>query len=472
MFLVSEPYSSVEKILPPYTRMTIPPSYNSYFRCFANCTPEERFPIDTVIYRCPNCKGLLEVYHSRGPLHAHNSKQGWRQLFEARSGTHDFPYGSGVWRYHEWVMPNLTPCNIVSLYEGNTNLFHANRLGEQLGVPDLWVKMCGNSHTGSFKDLGMTVLVSVVKQIMEQGNSNIQAVACASTGDTSAALAAYAAAADIPAIIFLPKGKISKAQLIQPIANGAHVLALDTDFDGCMEIVQAVTQDETIYLANSMNSLRVEGQKTVALEILQQFGWEMPDWIIIPSGNLGNVSAVYKGLTLLQDMGITEHMPRLVAAQAEKANPLFRSYVLDFESYIPVEAEETLASAIQIGNPVSFAKAVQALVESRGIVASVSEERLAHAAALSDRVGLFSCPQTGVAIGALMQLIENREIGKDDRVVVLSTAHGLKFTQFKVSYHASELEEVESNLANTPWELPASLDNVRAKVLDILDSHA
>ncbi|MEO0888454.1 MAG: pyridoxal-phosphate dependent enzyme, partial [Cyanobacteria bacterium J06648_10] len=200
---------------------------------------------------------------------------------------------SGVWGMREWVIPSLVDDNVVSMGEGNSNLFWAERLGKQLGVPDLWVKLCGNSHTGSFKDLGMTALVSVVNQMMAQGSS-VKAVACASTGDTSAALAAYAAYAGIPAVIFLPAGKVSTAQLIQPVSNGAHVLALDTDFDGCMRIVKEVTKDNSIYLANSMNSLRIEGQKTVGIEIIRQFDWEVPDWIIIPVGNLGNVSALYK----------------------------------------------------------------------------------------------------------------------------------------------------------------------------------
>ncbi len=453
--------------------MSTPLPWDSHFRCFMCCTPEERLSVFDVIYRCPRCGGLLEVHHARQPLRARHSGPEWRQTFEDRSGTHAFPYGSGVWRYWEWVMPSLLPEHIVSMYEGNSNLFQADRLGVQIGVPDLWIKMCGNSHTGSFKDLGMTVLISVVRQIMAQGTSNIQAVACASTGDTSAALAAYAAAADIPAIIFLPKGGISDAQLIQPIANGAHVLALDTDFDGCMEIVQAITQDETIYLANSMNSLRVEGQKTVALEILQQLAWDPPDWIIVPSGNLGNVSAMYQGLRLMHDLGVVDRMPRLVAAQTEKANPLFRSFTQGFAAgLVPVAAERTLASAIQIGNPVSYAKAVRALDATQGIVASVPEDQLAHAAALGDRTGLYACPHTGVALGALMQLAERGEIGTAERVVVVSTAHGLKFTPFKIGYHAGELEGIQGRLANSPWELPPSLDDVRGAVHEILDAHA
>lgn len=447
------------------------PNSASYLRCFNQCDPDSRFSIYDVVYRCPRCQGLLEVHHELQPLRSQGTGQHWRSTFEDRSGSHEFPYGSGVWRYREWVMPSLSASSIVSMYEGNTNLYQACGLGEQIGAPDLWIKMCGNSHTGSFKDLGMTVLISVVKQIISEGGSGIRAVACASTGDTSASLAAYAAAAAVPAIIFLPRGKTSTAQLIQPLANGAHVLALDTDFDGCMAVVQEITKDNSIYLANSMNSLRVEGQKTVAMEIVQQFGWKAPDWIIVPSGNLGNVSALYKGLRQLQDMDMLDKMPRLVAAQAAKADPLVRSFGRDSTDLVPQEAEQTLASAIQIGNPVSYAKAVKALAGSRGIATSVSEDQLANAAALSDRAGLYACPHTGVALGALLQLTEANIISPEERVVVVSTAHGLKFTQFKLGYHASDLPEVESRLANPPLELPAVASDVRRSLEEILDSH-
>ena len=219
----------------------------------------------------------------------------WMKLFEDRYKTNQWPYGSGVWGKKEWILPKIDDDNVVSLYEGGTNLFWAERFGKIIGLDDLWIKLCGNTHSGSFKDLGMTVLVSQVKQMICEG-APIQAVACASTGDTSAALAAYCAAAGIPSIVLLPKGKISIAQLVQPIANGALVLSLDTDFDGCMRVVQEITEDETIYLANSMNSLRIEGQKTVGIEIVQQFDWEAPDVIVIPGGNLGNVSALGSGL--------------------------------------------------------------------------------------------------------------------------------------------------------------------------------
>jgi threonine synthase len=405
------------------------------------------------MYTCPTCGGLLEVHHALEPLQRVPA-EAWRELIDSRVGTTAWPYGSGVWGMREWVMPDLRDENVVSMYEGNSNLFWAERLGKQVGVPDLWVKLCGNSHTGSFKDLGMTVLVSVVKQMMADG-SPVQAVAAASTGDTSAALAAYAAAAGIPAIIFLPAGKVSTAQLIQPVANGAHVLALDTDFDGCMRIVKEVTQDNSIYLANSMNSIRIEGQKTVAVEIVRQFDWQAPDWVVIPVGNLGNISALYKGFKLLIDLGIINKMPRLVAAQAGKANPFYRSYRNGFAALEPIHAEKTLASAIQIGDPVSYDKAVQAVQMSNGIVEQASEDELANAAALADLTGMYTCPHTGVALAALLKLIERQEIKRDERVVVISTAHGLKFTSFKTGYHEGNLAEVESRFANPPVYLPA-----------------
>ncbi len=440
-------------------------AYRAWFRCFHGCPGE--YSVYDVIYRCPHCGGLLEVAHDVDAL-KHRSAAAWMRLMEERAGTTRWPYGSGVWRYKEWVLPNIDDANIVSMFEGNTNLFQATRLGEYIGVPDLWVKLSGNSHTGSFKDLGMTVLVSAVQQMRAMGKP-VRAVAAASTGDTSAALAAYAAAAGIPAIVILPQGKVSLGQLIQPIAHGALVLALDTDFDGCMRVVQEITRDETIYLANSMNSLRIEGQKTVSIEIVQQFDWAVPDWIIIPVGNLGNISALGKGLLLLKELGIINKLPRLVAAQAERANPLYRSYQTGFKEKITLKAQPTLASAIQIGNPVSYDKAVYTLKVFDGIVEQASEDELANAAALADRTGMYTCPHTGVALAVLMKLAKRGVITRDDRVVVVSTAHGLKFTQFKVKYHENTLKDVVARYANPPIYLPPDANVVRDTILRQLD---
>jgi threonine synthase len=437
--------------------------YQAWFQCQQGC--EERYSLYDVVYRCKKCGSLLEVAHDIEALR-NRSPQEWKTLFDERYMRHAYPYGSAVWGKMEWVCPTIDAGNVISMYEGGTNLFWADRLGRQLGLRDLWVKQCGNSHTGSFKDLGMTVLVSVVKQITANG-APIKAVACASTGDTSASLAAYCAAAGLPCVVFLPKDKVSSAQLIQPIANGALVLSLDTDFDGCMAIVQQVTQEHDIYLANSLNSLRIEGQKTISVELAQQFDWEVPDVIIIPGGNLGNVSAFGRGFLMLKELGLIDRLPRLVCAQAERANPLYRSYLTGFKQYEPMAAQETLATAIQIGNPVSIDRAIKTLQLFDGIVEQASEDELANASARADLTGMYSCPHTGVALAVLFKLVERGQIAADHRVVVISTAHGLKFSDFKIAYHDRRLEAVHCRYANPPVLLPPSY----GAVMDAIHAH-
>jgi threonine synthase len=286
-------------------------TFSAWFQCFKGCP--DRFPLTQVIYRCPSCGDLLEVAHDVDAL-ATRAPAEWTRLFDKRYMTTQWPYGSGVWGKKEFVHPEIDDNNVISLYEGGSNLFWAERLGSEIGLEDLWIKQCGNSHSGSFKDLGITVLVSAVNEMISMG-TDIQAVVCASTGDTSASLAAYCAAAGIPTVVALPNDKISRAQLVQPMANGAITLSLDTDFDGCMEIVRRLCEDARFYLANSVNPLRIEGQKTVSVEIVQQFDWEVPDWVIVPGGNLGNVSAIGNGFTLMKDLGIIDRLPRLVCGR-------------------------------------------------------------------------------------------------------------------------------------------------------------
>jgi threonine synthase len=423
--------------------------YAAVFRCIAGCPGEHA--LAQPIYNCPTCGDLLEVSHDMAAL-ADRSAAAWMRLFDERYKRTTWPYGSSVWGKKEWVCPEIRDENIVSMDEGGTNLFWAERFGRVLGLSDLWVKQCGNSHTGSFKDLGMTVLVSMVKQMMADG-SPVQAVACASTGDTSASLAAYAAAAGIPAIVILPKGKVTTAQLVQPLANGATVLSLETDFDGCMAVVKRLASEQRVYLANSMNSLRLEGQKTVAIEIVQQFDWQVPDVVIIPSGNLGNVSALGAGFDMLDALGIIRKRPRVVVAQAEAANPLYLAYQRNWD-FSPVTARPTLASAIQIGNPVSVRKAIRTLQKYSGVVEQATEQELADAAAEADRTGMFNCPHTGVALAVLKKLVARGDVDGGERVVVISTANGLKFTDFKIGYHEERLPGITSHHANHPIELP------------------
>jgi threonine synthase len=439
--------------------------FSAKYRAFDAENDKSEYELDKIVYRAGG-GGLLEVEHDMDALRRYSPEE-WRSMFDRRSGRTVWPYGSGVWSKKEWVLPSIPDADVVSMFEGNSNLFWAERFGAELGMSDLWVKQCGNSHTGSFKDLGMTVLVSQVNHMMKQG-ANIKAVGCASTGDTSAALGAYAAAAGIPSIVFLPADKISMAQLVQPIANGSIVLSLDTDFDGCMKLIQDVVSEYPIYLANSMNSLRLEGQKTVSIEIAQQFDWNVPDWIVVPGGNLGNVYAFYKGFKMMMDLGLTDKLPRIAVAQAANANPLYQSYLTDYKVFEPQTAKTTFASAIQIGAPISIDRAVRALRATNGVVEDATEEELMDACARGDRTGMFNCPHTGVALAALDKLLKKKVIQPHERVVVVSTAHGLKFTESKVLYHEKKLHQCKSVHANDVIRIPADpsqvIDAIRSRI--------
>lgn len=420
---------------------------------------EISFPVTAAVYRCPRCASLLTVTHDVAEL-AKTPPEAWKRLFDARFGVGRGPHASGVWGKREWVMPEVPDELVVTAGEGRSTLFWAERYGKAIDLPDLHVKMCGTSHTGSFKDLGMTVLVSTVRLAIQRGLA-VSAIACASTGDTSAALAAYGAQCGLPVVVLLPRGKVSTAQLVQPLANGARVLALDTDFDGCMAIIDRLAQENLVYLANSMNALRLEGQKTVALELVQQLDWQIPDWVVLPGGNLGNAYAVYLGFEQLRALGLIDKLPRLAVAQARGANPLYRAFAAgDLDAFSPMKAEATLATAIQIGNPVSYPRAKVALRAMNGVVEDASEEELAEAAARADRTGLYTCPHTAVALAAVEKLRAKGTIASHERVVVLSTASGLKFTEFKVRYHEGSIAGLSAAQKNAPIELPADFGAV------------
>ncbi|EQA35486.1 threonine synthase [Leptospira inadai serovar Lyme str. 10] len=435
--------------------------YKAEFRCI-NESCGTAYDLNDIVYECRKCGSLLQVSHDLEALKEKSGKD-WKDLFDSRFRSVKFPNSSGIWNKREWVLPHVEDKNIVSSGEGLSHLFSSERLTKDLGLGGFWIKQCGISHTGSFKDLGMTALLSQVKHMLSNG-VNIRAVACASSGDTSAALASYAAKAGIPAIIFLPAGKVSQAQLIQPVSNGAKVIALETDFDGCMKIVKEVTKQAGIYLANSMNSLRIEGQKTIAPEIVQQLEWEVPDWVIIPGGNLGNVSALGAGFEMAKNLELINKLPRIVLAQAEHANPLYLSYLTNFQKFNPVEAKPTLASAIQIGNPVSVQKAIKTLKTFNGIVEQAGEAELSDAAARTDLYGLYNDPHTGVAIAALYKLLSKGVIRKGEKVVVISTAHGLKFTEFKLKFHEGKIPGTTPSLENRIRTCKPEVGNVMDEI--------
>lgn len=440
--------------------------YSAYFQSI-NPENKEKYSLDEIIYRCPVTGDLLEVKHDMPAIRKKLAKE-WKELFTRRYKSNSPVEASGIWGKKEWVLPQIPDEDIITLAEGSTPLFSNAQLKRIFSHEKLWVKLCGNSHTGSFKDLGMTVLVSQVNHMIKKGKK-IKAIACASTGDTSAALSAYAAVAGIPSVILLPKNKVSLAQLMQPVANGSLVLALDTDFDGCMKIVQELTKDKEIYLANSMNSLRIEGQKTVGIEICQQLDWEIPDWFIIPGGNLGNVSALGAGLKMLFETGIINRLPGIVVAQAQKANPLYLSYLNQFKTFQSMTAGATQASAIRIGDPVSITKAIRTLAEFKGVVEDATEQELSDSAALADKSGLLCDPHTAVALAAFTKLKTKKIIQEHESVVVISTAHGLKFADFKIGYHNNTLPEVNANFRNIPLEVSAHLPDVKNAIRKFSD---
>lgn len=431
--------------------------FSARFRCFAGCG--ETYPLTEVRLRCGRCGGLLDVEHDLAALRRRSGAE-WRALFDERLVRPAWPEASGVWGKREWVLPELIDDEIVSLGEGHTALVPLVRLGEALGVRDVWIKQCGHNPTGSFKDLGMTALVSMVQALRRRG-VKVPAVACASTGDTSAALAAYGAAAGVPTIVFLPAGQLSDEQLAQPLSSYALTAALDTDFDGCMELVAAFCGQHGVYLANSMNPLRIEGQKTLSIEICQQLGWQPPDWVVVPGGNLGHATALGKGFELLRELGLCERVPRLCVAQAERAAPLYRAFH-DGWRFQPMRAEPTQASAIRIGRPVNAPKAIALLQRLGGVVEAASEDEITAAWTLGDRYGLYADPHTGVALAALAKQVRAGTIKPHERVVVVSTAHGLKFGALKREHHMGDASDGKRN---PPLRLSASLSALEQALL-------
>ncbi|KAF6164764.1 hypothetical protein GIB67_041016 [Kingdonia uniflora] len=347
-----------------------------------------------------------DVQHDIGALKKFDGDY-WKSLFDSRIGKTTWPYGSGDWSKKEWVL---------------------------LGIDSDHIN-CGISHTGSFKDLGMTDLVGQVNRL-RNWVSPLLGLGCALTGDTSAALSAYCAAAGIRAMVFFP-------------------------------LIREVTAELSIYLANSLNSLRLEGQKTAAIEILQQFDWEVPEWVIIPGGNLGNIYAFYKGFQMCKGLGLVDRLPRLVCAQTANANPFYLHYKSGWSDFKAVTAGTKFVSAIQIGDPVSIDRAVFALKNCNGVVEEASEEQIMDVMSQADITGMFVCPRTGVALSALMKFRRSGVIAPTDRTVVVSIAHGLKFTQSKIDYHSKNIADMARRFANPPVQVK----NNFGSVMDVLKAY-
>ena len=389
------------------------------------------YPLAEIRYACDACGDLLEVVHDLGRLRSARSAADWKALFAARLGALDGPHRSGVWRYHELILPDLPPGDLVSFPEGNTGLYRHPGLERASGSADVRVKHEGENPTLSFKDRGMTAGVSFARHL------GVDTVACASTGDTSAALAAYAARVPgLKALVVLPRDKVTPEQLAQPLAAGALTLALPTDFDGCLRILRELCGRLPLYLLNSVNPLRIEGQKAIVFEILQQLDWRPPDWIVVPVGNAGNIAALGKGLIELRDLGIIDRLPRLLGVQAEAAAPLARAHREGYRTRVRVTAGETAATAIRIGDPVSYDRAVRVVRATGGLFLAAGERALLDATALVDAGGVYVCPNSATAAAGFLAARAAGIIEAAAQVVVVATAHGCKFSRATIEYHS------------------------------------
>jgi threonine synthase len=400
-----------------------------------------------VRYRC-DCGGTLDVVHDLDRLRSTTPLE----AFDRRLGSRRAEDRSGVWRFRELILP--APIDLLATRgEGNTGLYESEALARYAGVQRLRLKHEGENPTGSFKDRGMTVGITAARML------GMDRVACASTGNTSASMAAYAAAAGLHAVVFIPEGKIAYGKLSQALAYGALTLQIEGDFDAAMDLVERVCAIEPIYLLNSVNPFRIEGQKAIAFELLQDLEWEVPDWIVLPGGNLGNNSAISKALMELHELGLIPRLSRIAVIQAAGANPLYTAFTSG-RPLVPVQRAETIATAIKIGAPISWKKSLRGLKATDGVVEEVSDEEILDAKARVDAAGIGAEPASCATIAGLRKLVARGIIAPDARVCGILTGHLLKDPDVVVRYHRGELEGFRSRHANRPLRVEADLDAI------------
>ncbi len=411
--------------------------------CCVACGLE--YPALETRYRC-DCGETLDVVHDFGappPL----------ATFDARRGSAALIDRSGVWRFRELVLP-IDPASIVTRPEGGTNLYRSEILAGWVGMSaSLLLKHEGENPTGSFKDRGMTVAVTVAKSLGKR------AVACASTGNTSASMAAYAAPCGMRAYVFIPEGKIAYGKLGQSLAYGARTIQVRGNFDVAMQLVEQACHARDVYLVNSMNPFRIEGQKAIGFELLQDLEWNPPDWIVLPGGNLGNSSAIAKGLIELRELGLVRRLPRMAVIQAAGANPLYRAWTTRTD-LVPVADPATIATAIRIGSPVSWRKAVRGIAALDGVVEQVTDAEILDAKARVDASGIGAEPASCAAVAGLRKLVAAGTIARGANVAVVLTGHVLKDPDAVVGYHRGELDGITPAYPNPPRTVDATIDAV------------
>ncbi len=421
--------------------------------CFSAAC-RERYPITDVLYNCTKCGGLLEAIYQIDA-----DPRGLKKLFRERRMSNRPLDNSGVWRYRE-LFPFLDDyTHVTTLREGNTPLLQDRLAAEYGGLDRIEFKHQGFNPTGSFKDNGMTCGVAQARRL------GMRRVACVSTGNTSASMAAYAAAAGIEALIFLPHGNISFGKLAQALEYGARTLEVEANFDQILALVRVLAEKLGIYLLNSINPFRIEGQKSIIFELLDQRDWNPPDWIVLPGGNLGNTSAFGKALREAKELGLIEKMPRLAVVQAEGAAP-FHEFMHRGGEFHAVESPETLATAIRIGDPVSWPKALHEVTSSRGVVEKVTEQEIADAKAQIGRCGIGCEPASAATLAGIRKLTRRGIIERGAEVVAVLTGNVLKDPDYIYKYHTGKLEApgggmpITSTYGNKPVVVPNDPDRI------------
>lgn len=419
-------------------------------------------------FRCEHCRDLLEIIYpgwaNAGP--AGLDPSALRSLWLKRRASFEPPDQSGVWRFRE-ILPEIAAEQIITIREGNTPVYELVHCAKSAGIKQLYAKHQGMNPTGSFKDTGMTVAASFARQ------AGYRWVACASTGNTSASMAAYAARGGLHSLVLIPDGKISWGKLSQSLDYGAITCQLKTDFDGCVRVLNEVVERMPVYLLNSVNPYRVEGQKTAAFELLEQFNWQPPDHVIVPGGNLANSSAIGKALREMKQLGLISRLPKISVVQAEGANPLVRSMrENDGEKLIPVHAE-TMATAIRIGNPASWKKALRVIRESEGTVEQVSEIEIALAKAEIGAEGVGCEPASAVTLAGLKKLVKEGFVKPNETVVLILTGHVLKDADFTLKFHRGDLfegmpQEAETGTLKSHQRSPLILEPSVEAVIELL----
>ena len=412
---------------------------------------DRRAAADAPLHSCP-CGDLFDVQH--GPSAAGGLDPG---RFAARRGAVELPDASGVWRFRELVYPGFPAAAIVSLFEGNTPLYRSAAVDAYAGLERLDLKHEGMNPTGSFKDRGMTVAVS---RAVASGATRL---ACASTGNTAASLAAYAAAAGVDAVVLAPEGATASGKLAQAVAYGARTVLVRGDFDAALALVRELAAEGHVSLLNSVNPFRIEGQKSIVFELLAQLGWEPPEWLVFPAGNLGNCTAFAKALLEARRAGLIDSIPRLVAVQASGAAPFARSFARGFAPLEPVRAE-TVASAIRIGHPASFARAVRAIRATAGLVLDVSDADLLDAKAVLDRAGIGAEPASAASLAGVVKLRRSGVLEPRARVAAVLTGHLLKDPETTLAYHGDQILGIQAERANPPVRIEPTRKDLLAAI--------